>query len=504
MFFNFLLYTVILNTFYMFFIKSNNFENNFWFLVEILNNNNKSLFLFFILFLFFFNLYLYNNQHLHLFFILINMFLFLSVLMYLSNFFFNICVVVRNYNLNTTLINGVVLIHPILVYITYILLIILTNIVYNNTKYMNYFFYLLKNSLNRLLFCSFIALFLGGWWAQQELNWGGWWNWDFVEIIALIFYILILYLTHTRIYVNYNNFNFLVKIIFFYLFCFFLFVRVDILNSIHSFNSFSVTNNLNNYILFLTVVVIFNIFIKLFFFFNKFGLCAKHNLHILSVFFKLINFIFLCYFFLNVFLVIYLNYQFTDITKYVKFMLILLMYNYILIEFYKNKHYLLIFIIIASVCSYNFINWINSLLITIMIYFFKLFSIKRLSSFTSHILFLYFVIYIKYNFIQIYSNIDLFQNSFNYFLLNSNFVLLANTVNNSYNYISIFVYDLLNFHFINNFNDFFFINNLQINNIVYNENSFIYYNIDDYNISLLLYKINIIFYTIFVFALCVL
>lgn len=34
-----------------------------------------------------------------------------------------------------------------------------------------------------------VALLLGGWWAFQEFTWGGWWNWDSIEVPVLLVWI---------------------------------------------------------------------------------------------------------------------------------------------------------------------------------------------------------------------------------------------------------------------------------------------------------------------------
>lgn len=43
------------------------------------------------------------------------------------------------------------------------------------------------------------AIFLGGWWAAQEVNWGGWWNWDFIEVPVLTLWGVFLYNLHNRL-----------------------------------------------------------------------------------------------------------------------------------------------------------------------------------------------------------------------------------------------------------------------------------------------------------------
>lgn len=49
------------------------------------------------------------------------------------------------------------------------------------------------------LYCT---LFLGGWWAFQEFTWGGWWNWDGVEVPLLL---LSLYVTLIKFHNIYSR-----------------------------------------------------------------------------------------------------------------------------------------------------------------------------------------------------------------------------------------------------------------------------------------------------------
>lgn len=43
-----------------------------------------------------------------------------------------------------------------------------------------------------------VALCLGGFWSMQELNWGGWWNWDSLEVGSALILILILARLHIK------------------------------------------------------------------------------------------------------------------------------------------------------------------------------------------------------------------------------------------------------------------------------------------------------------------
>lgn len=165
-------------------------------------------------------------------------------------------------------------------------------------------------------------------------------------MIALIFNLMTLFIIHINFYKYYNILFNLKRSILYYLIIFFFFVRMDVLNSIHSFNSFSVLNNFNSFLIIITFIYIciFLKSIKLFYikyFPNKFKFIP-----ILSVFFKLINLFFFYYFFLNLYYVLYSNYQFIDITKYFKILLLILCYLTFKLELINFNFFLLIFLLI--------------------------------------------------------------------------------------------------------------------------------------------------------------
>lgn len=76
-------------------------------------------------------------------------------------------------SVNTNLLNGVMLIHPNILYVLYALL--LVSFLYylrfsklfliKNSKY--------QNNNRKQFFFVVLTLFLGGYWAEQELFWGG-------------------------------------------------------------------------------------------------------------------------------------------------------------------------------------------------------------------------------------------------------------------------------------------------------------------------------------------
>ena len=92
-----------------------------------------------------------------------------------------------------------------------------------------------NNILLKIFFFIFSALFLGSLWAYQEISWGGWWNWDMVEIINFFFFFLLLFFLHilklNKKKIFFFNFLFLYFIFLF----FFCLIRYNIIFSIHSF-----------------------------------------------------------------------------------------------------------------------------------------------------------------------------------------------------------------------------------------------------------------------------
>lgn len=142
-----------------------------------------------------------------------------------------------------TLTNGFFLIHPIFIFLTYLIS----------------FFILFKKKKNLIMthiIFSITAIFLGSWWANQELGWGGWWSWDFVEIINLLLVLIGLVWLHNKPRNLNLNLNFLCV---FYFFIFLhLSIRYDFFNSIHSFiSSFNIEYKYCYFIILLSFNIIF-------------------------------------------------------------------------------------------------------------------------------------------------------------------------------------------------------------------------------------------------------
>lgn len=246
------------------------------------------------------------------------------------------CIFSNAYQLNINLINGLFLIHPILVYIFYSIIcyLILYIFILNNIfflKKLSYItkIYLIKN-LNKLyvklinVIC--LAILLGSWWAYQELSWGTWWNWDLIEIINLVYLVISLKLIHTKFYKKINNLNFNLIINILHILVLFILIRYSILQSIHNFLNTSIQTQYNIYILLFFLIIcnyIFN---------NKFN---KLNKFKYFDFFKYLNIclfiiLYLCianifWFKLDIKISIYFK------TLLISFIIIIIFYFYILI-----------------------------------------------------------------------------------------------------------------------------------------------------------------------------
>lgn len=107
--------------------------------------------------------YLFNNNLIFIYnnILLILIIFFLFEYKYNLQFFKN--TILQHYNVNTNLINGVVLIHPLLIYLTYTIFIVFIFFFKFNFKIFNKILIFLNKYKLSLFNFSFIALFLGGW-----------------------------------------------------------------------------------------------------------------------------------------------------------------------------------------------------------------------------------------------------------------------------------------------------------------------------------------------------
>lgn len=123
-----------------------------------------------------------------------------------------------SFNQNALLLNKLNLIHPPL----FTILTIVTLFYYKGIVYRS----LLISWLVPIFFLS-----LGGWWAYQESTWGGWWNNDLSELLALAFFLIPLFLIH-----DYKKFKFIeiFSCIWFFLITY-MFVQVQLTSLSHDF-----------------------------------------------------------------------------------------------------------------------------------------------------------------------------------------------------------------------------------------------------------------------------
>jgi hypothetical protein len=123
------------------------------------------------------------------------------------------------------------------------------------------------------------SLFLGGYWALQELNWGGWWNWDSIEMY--VFYITLFYLSYFHKYLKQLPYTFKQTHLIYFLvlnfLLYFLLNRLGVTISIHRFVK-------SNFLKYFTCWYFYSFIIVILYFCKKShpGLCV---IYILYVFF---------------------------------------------------------------------------------------------------------------------------------------------------------------------------------------------------------------------------
>lgn len=488
LFIDFLNYSYFFN-----FLKLNIiFENSsIWRLLFYFNNNNNNIFIFLWLVSFFIKKYTNSVNIIRCtIFYLILLFI---VNLKLSEISVNHLIIDKLNNLS--LINGLLIIHPIYIYMTYICIFIYflkINFFKNLQSVQSYKIKTTKKSL--IIICiSLFSVYLGSYWAQQELNWGGWWNWDYVELIAFIFLILLLYTIHFRGVYTYINHFFLKTRYFLYIVLFYVVVRCDILNSVHSFNSLKIMDKYIQYL----YVILFYFFInslmvqfkieKIFknFFFKK-------NISNTILFFNTGFILLLIYNFVNFY------YAFSQIGVVDVFLKIFL--NTVLLLYVINQYkYKIQFIfVITLMCLFN----LNTLYILIcLIILIDIFLKKNENKINFYLLWIHFLFIILWvviinnnNNIFLKNFIDTNVQLYNYFIYNNNNILIFKTHLN------------LNLFTNSNFIDNLFLFNWSGGNGLYSSinvnliytNSSVQYNLDDTSLFVKIFNLAQLFFTIIV------
>lgn len=389
-----------------------------------------------LLIIFIVSLFINFNKNKKLIIILI-----LVIILYLQNNYFNLKLSIIDYNLNLNLLNGLFLIHPILIYIFYSKNYNIINklINYNNKINFNYIncqkmldlILHLKKKLKNNLFIIIIAISLGAWWAFQELSWGTWWNWDLVEIINLYYLLLYLFYNHTNNItliktINNNFFKNIFKII-----ILLIAVRYNLIQSIHNFISI---NNFYQYILYIYIVLLF---------FKPIKLKIKKKINFFNKLFNNFNFIY--YIILiniiigsNINILNNLNNSIINVFK------LYLIYMFLMLITWNLKHW-------KSNFWFSLLN--NEFTIISNVY--KIYWSIRIYK-TTHLIILMFISYIFLSKLSI----NLVQQ------VNNNYIVLSNTIQQSTNNILFFNKQLIfenNYNILNASNilniDFFYKNN---------------------------------------------
>lgn len=429
---NYIYINIYIIVFIYSFFRNNNYLNNFsnYFLIISHLNTKENLIILTLLLLF----------------ILINLQKKINVIIYL--YLYNLCIELNNSNevffnfenyfstFNIKLINGFMLIHPIILYVGYSLIFFLII-----SSYKDFFFFCTKKYFykrQRHLYLTTVILIistiLGCLWANMELFWGGWWSWDMIEILNLI--VLLFFINFLHLQKKYKFYKKKQKLIFISFFLLIIiFVRFNLINSFHSFIIIENQKHYDNYIyiyillcMFFFLQILFN---KLLFFkFNVFFVTLKIVLTIL-VFSKYINIVLL-----------------EDIITLTSLKTIVLFF----IFFLRKSIYIYIFIFLKI----DF--YINSFFI-FLFFLGKNFFKKGFVLFNIHIFFvlIFVVIAIEKNFIGLCTNNDLFYK--NNFILNLKINLFTKSMyiyeykNNFFynNYIHLYEYNKNNFIFLENY-----------------------------------------------------
>lgn len=159
-----------------------------------------------------------------------------------------------------SLSNGAVIIHPLMILVCYSTILYLGTIASNLDKYNQHISnkkiitkYLLNLKIYSLLYTRLIilAIALGAYWAHQELNWGGYWSWDIIEVISLSLLAILLCIGHRS---NLSTLSTLSCIILHLTLSLFLIVRLGVIQSVHGF--LPVQSNMININYFISYFVI--------------------------------------------------------------------------------------------------------------------------------------------------------------------------------------------------------------------------------------------------------
>ena len=259
-----------------------------------LNSHFNTFLMGFIFFFHFFSANLFKYSY------LIFIFFIESLLEYKG--FNPIKILLNKSSINLDLTNGLLLIHPFLLYFAccYIISFFFRNSLFIKNN-LSYLFLNKSNTLDIviLLLIIMMSIALGSLWAEQELNWGGWWSWDVIELVSLHYLFLFLFFSHLP--KKYIKYNYIYANIFSNFIIFTIIIKFNFLNSIHNF--LLIDSSFQNfyeifiyYLLFIIVINNFKVFTKKTFF-------NLNQVNILFFFFFFINLLSYTYIFSEFFFI---------------------------------------------------------------------------------------------------------------------------------------------------------------------------------------------------------
>lgn len=212
-----------------------------------------------------------NSSFIHLkkrtFVIIFSVVMYILYLSYFNCNLIQLGVTIFPENVNFLLLNSVNKIHPLLLYVSLLIFIIVLLNFYNyNVNFIQKNEIIMFNNIliikNKILI-SIYTLYLGSWWALQEGSWGGWWNWDFSEVFGLFILYKLLLVIHNKFNlrsISTNRVYFIFSFIL--LLLFYLSIQLNFSYVSHNFGfrfyKFISTTVLFNYLLLLTLIFFVN------------------------------------------------------------------------------------------------------------------------------------------------------------------------------------------------------------------------------------------------------
>ena len=162
-------------------------------------------------------------------------------------------------SINLNLTNGVLLIHPPLIYLYYAYIGNYIHVHVQQNKFKKKFTNTSPRGWVILSIINF-SILLGCYWAEQELYWGGWWSWDFVEILSLFLLLVVVFILHNKISLITNKF---IYNIFIYIIGFSIIsVKFNLINSLHNFVSTQLNNQTTIYLYIYVLCIFYIVFFK--------------------------------------------------------------------------------------------------------------------------------------------------------------------------------------------------------------------------------------------------